>query len=180
MTSEHNKSCCFTGHRKIDQTKISDIVSKLNLEIEYLTGLGVTRFIAGGALGFDTLAALAILWHKQNGSDISLHLMIPCADQCRRWSDRDICVYRDILSRADSYDILSDHYHGGVMQIRNRAMGDASDYCICYWDKSTMVDGKPGGGTYYTVNYARKQGKKIINLCDEPPEELQLTFDFTE
>ena len=59
-------------------------------------------------------------------------------------------------------------------------MVDASDYCICYWDKDTASGGKTGSGTLYTVNYARKNGLRIVNLWDEPPEDAQLSFDFTE
>ena len=143
-----------------------------------MIGCGISNFYTGGALGFDTLAALAVLLHKQRGEDVKLHLMLPCPEQYYRWKQRDIDIYHDILSKADSSQILSEHYHNGVMQIRNRAMVDASLYCISYWDKETAgTDGK--GGTLYTVNYARKQHRKVINLWDEPPEDIQMEFNFT-
>ena len=178
MTTPPERSCCFTGHRKIETAKIHPLVEKLHLEIDYMVGCGVKHFYAGGALGFDTLAALAVLLHRQRGEDIMLHLMLPCPDQCARWNQRDIDVYNDILERADTYQYLCDHYHGGVMQIRNRAMVDASMYCISYWDKENAGAEKKGG-TLYTVNYARKQRRKIINLWDEPPEDIQMEFNFT-
>ena len=180
MNLPKDKTCCFTGHRKINNANLPGIVTALRFELELMISYGVNHFITGGALGFDTLAALTILSHKQHTEDIHLHLMLPCPGQCQYWNERDIAVYNHIREQADSYVYLCDRYHGGVMQLRNRAMVDASDYCICYWDKDTASSGKTGGGTLYTVNYARKHGLRIVNLRDEPPEDVQLTFDFTE
>lgn len=180
MTFDKSKACCFTGHRKIAADKMDEIIRKLRLEIDFLVGHGITHFITGGALGFDTLAALAVLMCKQQHEDIRLHLILPCPDQYRNWKQHDINVYNNILSRADSNEFLSDHYHGGVMQMRNRAMVDRSSCCICYWDKSTSAAENNSGGTLYTVNYVRKQRCTLINIWDEPPEESQLTFNITE
>lgn len=177
MTPTILNSCCFSGHRKISSDKIPSIVEKLNFEISYLAEHGVEDFYAGGALGFDTIAALSIIRYKQFKPAVKLHLMLPCADQCRGWSQHDIDIYNSICARADSVKILADHYHGGVMHMRNRAMVDASEYCICYWEKD---NGRPEhGGTLYTINYARKLGRKIINLCDDPPEDVQIEFNFS-
>lgn len=178
MTPSLENSCCFTGHRKIDQSKLHTLVERMYLEIGYLSEHGIENFYTGGALGFDTLAALAVLRCKRGGSDIKLHLMLPCPEQYQKWQRRDIDIFHDILSRADSSTVLSDYYHGGVMHIRNRAMVDACGYCICYWDKNDARPDKLGGGTLYTVNYARKLGRKIINLCDDPPEDTQIEFTF--
>lgn len=176
MTPHISNSCCFSGHRKISPDKIPAIVEKLNFEISYLAEHGVEDFYAGGAVGFDTIAALSVLKYKQFQSAVKLHLILPCADQCRGWSKRDIDIYNNIRAHADSVQVLSDHYHGGVMHMRNRAMVDASGYCICYWEKDN--DKSERGGTLYTVNYARKLGRKLINLCDEPPEDIQIEFNF--
>lgn len=178
LTTPEEKSCCFTGHRKITEDKLTPLVERLHLEINYMIGMGIQHFYTGGALGFDTIAALAVLLHKQNGADINLHLALPCPEQTKYWNSRDINIFNDILSRADTVTTLSDHYHGGVMQIRNRAMVDTCGYCICFWDKNSISAEKNSGGTLYTVNYARKLGRKIINLWDEPPEDIQIEFDF--
>jgi len=174
-----HKACCFTGHRKLPGDKLPDIVSKLNVEIDMMMSRGVNHFVAGGALGFDTLAALTVISIRERAHDIHLHLMLPCPDQTRRWKTRDVEIYNHILSLANSSVFLCDHYHPGVMQMRNRAMVDASDNCICYWNKDTVTDEKIGGGTLYTVNYARKKGINTVNLWDAPPQDSQLTFDIT-
>lgn len=178
MTFDLDKTCCFTGHRKIDNLKLPKIVEQLHLEIDWLRSHGIEHFIAGGALGFDTIAALTVLWHRQRGDNVKLHLMLPCPEQSQRWKPNEMAVYEDIKQRADSVTVLSDHYHGGVMHIRNRAMVDSARYCICFWDNSLQSDGKAGGGTLYTVNYARKMGRRLINLYDEPPMDPQIEFNF--
>lgn len=42
---------------------------------------------------------------------------------------------------------------------RNRHLVDGSSYCVTYCVEQS-------GGTAYTVDYARKNGLKIINLAD--------------
>ena len=55
------KTCCFTGHRKIPPAQYKNIAKRLRLEIEAMIRRGVVYFGAGGALGFDTMAAEAVL-----------------------------------------------------------------------------------------------------------------------
>jgi len=53
-------ACCFTGHRKLSITE--NFKQKLRAAIiELITRKNVKYFYAGGALGFDTVAALEIL-----------------------------------------------------------------------------------------------------------------------
>ena len=47
---------------------------------------GVTYFIAGGALVFDTLAAQTVLDLKKDYAQIKLILAIPCKNQSDKWS----------------------------------------------------------------------------------------------
>lgn len=46
-----------------------------------------------------------------------------------------------------------------AIQIRNREMVDRASMIICYIEKKK-------GGAWQTVEYAIKQGKKIINIAD--------------
>ena len=54
-------TCCFTGHRRIPPEAVAPLRERLEAEIESLIRQGVRYFGAGGALGFDTLAAEAVL-----------------------------------------------------------------------------------------------------------------------
>lgn len=57
---------------------------------------GYLYFGAGGALGFDTIAAFAVLKLKKRYPNIRLILVLPCLDQTRGWSREDVEIYEDI------------------------------------------------------------------------------------
>lgn len=61
-----SKTCCFSGHRKIPPMQSEQIAERLWTEIMDLISAGYVSFIAGGALGFDTMAELAVLKIKQS------------------------------------------------------------------------------------------------------------------
>lgn len=48
-----DKTCCFTGHRKLPEVGRAEIALKTTEAIEELLSEGYYRFCAGGALGFD-------------------------------------------------------------------------------------------------------------------------------
>lgn len=56
-----DRSCCFCGRRTIPAGELPLLEQRLGEEIARLAGRGVTRFLTGGAPGFDTLAARAVL-----------------------------------------------------------------------------------------------------------------------
>lgn len=153
-----NQTCCFTGHRDCkDDRKLR---KRLKLAVtELITQRGVRYFCAGGALGFDTIAARCIIRLKRKYPHIRLILILPCPEQDRYWSDRDKAVYKDITDKADRVVYTSLRYTRGCMHRRNRCLVDNSAYCIAYC-------GKNAGGTYYTLNYAAARGLEIINLWD--------------
>ena len=154
-----NISCCFTGHRKIELCD-REIISKiLKEEIVNCINNGITRFYAGGALGFDTLAAEAVLEVKKDYKEAELHIIIPCRNQPRGWSEEDVRIYNDLLEKADNVSCLSEKYYNGCMQVRNRYMVDNSSVCISYLTKNS-------GGSYYTVKYAEKNGLRVINIAN--------------
>ncbi|MGM9636975.1 MAG: SLOG family protein [Eubacteriales bacterium] len=151
--------CAFTGHRFLSfehQKRCGDLLDRL---IPKLVGRGITTFYAGGALGFDTLAAEKILeLRDRHGLPLRLILALPCRDQCAKWDPADTKRYRKIKSLADGTVLLSENYFDGCMQMRNRYMVNRANTLIAFFQPD-----KPGG-TAYTVNYAAKQGRKIINL----------------
>lgn len=154
-----SKSCCFTGHRVIEASKFIYVKHRLLTVIEELIGNGITDFYAGGALGFDTVAAFSVLEAKGRHSEIKLHLILPCKNQADGWSYINRENYNDILSKADSVTYVSEHYTKFCMQLRNRALVDSSSICVCLLEKTK-------GGTAYTVDYAIKKGLKIINIME--------------
>lgn len=152
------RACFFTGHRKIPARDIPVLEEKLYNTVEKLISEGITDFYAGGAIGFDTLAAKTVLKLRKKYSHIKLHIIVPCEDQEKMWSPESKELYRKINEAADEVKILSPVYFNGCMQVRNRYMADNSSICIAYLTE-------PSGGTASTVKYAEKQGKTIINIA---------------
>lgn len=153
-----NKTCCFTGHRQIPAEDLSDLSVKLRETLISYIEKGYTFFGAGGALGFDTLAAQEILNLKKQYPLIKLILVLPCKDQAVRWKANDREEYERIKQSADKVVYTSDHYYSGCMHKRNRHLVDNSSLCICYLTN-------PTGGTAYTVDYAQKKGCIVENLA---------------
>ncbi|MBQ2634161.1 MAG: DUF1273 family protein [Oscillospiraceae bacterium] len=140
--------CCFTGHRHITESEKPQLRSTLNQIIrELVTAGGMNTFYVGGAQGFDTLAAMAVLMARERFPVIRLVIVLPYANHIDLWS------------AADEVICLAERYYTGCMFVRNRYLVDHSSLCVSYQTKQT-------GGTAYTVKYASKMGVKVINLAD--------------
>lgn len=151
------QTCCFSGHRIISANKRAEVQKHLEHEILNLISQGVQYFGAGGAFGFDTIAALTVLKLKRKFLHIKLIMVLPCKEQTKGWDDKDIKIYNQILTFADKVVYTSEQYYNGCMHKRNRHLVNNSGFCICYLKIKS-------GGTAYTVNYARKQGLSITNI----------------
>ena len=154
---ERNTACCFTGHRNIPQRKSGQIQERLRNEIVTAIRNGYNFFYAGGAVGFDTMAAQAVLELKAQYPHIKLILVLPCVNQTDGWEQSDIDEYERIRVLADEIIYTSEENKKGCMHKRNRYLVDHSSLCICYMTRKT-------GGTAYTVKYATSNGLKIINI----------------
>lgn len=153
-----SQTCCFTGHRKIPQGQYNDLSRRLDAAIEAMIGRGYRFYGAGGALGFDTMAALSVIKLREKYPQIKLILVLPCVSQADRWSAEDQKLYRNIMAQANKVVYVSQEYTRSCMFERNRHLVDCSSACICYLTESS-------GGTAYTVDYARKNGLEVINLA---------------
>lgn len=152
------RTACFTGHRELPAEYLPEISKSLEDAVVALIEQGYCYFGAGGALGFDTLAAQTVLRLRERYPQIRLILVLPCLNQTRGWPQADIDTYEEIKRCADKVTYTSEHYFRGCMQKRNRYLVDNSSVCVCYLTK-------PTGGTAYTVNYARRSGLRIINIA---------------
>ena len=153
------KICAFTGHRIINAKHVSTLPQKLDLLLEKLIADGYTDFRAGGAMGFDTAAALKVLEKKKKYGFIRLHLYLPCHGQEKGWSPNSKRAYYHIIKQADSVRYCSESYYDGCMHKRNRQMVDGSDICVAYC-------GSTRGGSAYTMNYAQRNQVRVVNLFE--------------
>ena len=159
MIKDKQKTCCFTGHRILPKEEREQIRARLARAIRNLYEEGYRHFVAGGALGFDTVAAETVLAFRRHYPDITLTLMLPCADQDARWTDGERAIYTAQKQAADEVITLADRYFDGCMQKRNQAMVDASSACIAY-----MTRLRSGAGQ--TVRMAHAAGLRVINTFE--------------
>ena len=158
------QTCCFTGHRQVPPGKQAEIAGKLESVIVSLYQKGIIFYGAGGACGFDTLAAKTVIYLRESCPGIKLILVLPCLTQTRGWMPEDIVEYERIKAQADKVVYTAQKYTSGCMHRRNRHLVDHSGVCVCYLTKERR-------GTAYTVQYAEKQGLKIINIAqNESPK----------
>lgn len=134
------------------------IKKRLEKVIEESIQTGYLYFGAGGALGFDTLAANVVIKLRSKYPDIKLILVLPCKTQTRGWKQSDIDEYKRIIKDADKVVYTSENYYSGCMHKRNRHLVNNSSLCICYLTEDN-------GGTFYTVNYAKQNGLSIVNIA---------------
>ena len=153
------KSCCFTGHRSLSSGLQSDLIETLSKFVRRLYRKDYRCFLAGGALGFDTAAALAVLRARRLCPEMQLILALPYPGQHLSWPAEEQSLYQDILEKSDQAIYLFDSYREGCFHRRNRYLVDHSSLCLCYLTHT-------GGGTYSTVQYARKRQIPIVNFAE--------------
>lgn len=156
---ERIETVCFTGHRNIIRSQAVIIPTKLKQVLESLIERGACCFRAGGAMGFDTVAALCVLELREKHPHIRLDLKLPCRDQTKNWSDAEKMVYEYILSQAETVEYVTDHYTTWCMHERNRRLVNGSQVCIAYLTETR-------GGTAYTFGYALEKGLEVINIAE--------------
>lgn len=158
IANKRMQTCCFTGHRHLPPEEQAEIANRLERVISALYQKGIRYYGAGGALGFDALAARTVICLRENCPGMKLILVLPCLTQTRGWRPEDVAEYERIKAQADKVVYMAQQYTPGCMHKRNRHLVDHSGVCVCYLTKES-------GGTAYTVNYAKRHGVEIINIA---------------
>ncbi len=172
---ENKFKCCFTGYRPAKfpfKLNYSDpcyveFENDLMREILNLVDDGCDTFYTGMAMGFDIIAAEVVSLLKRGREDLNIKLVcvLPYENQGDAFGDFWKDKYFNVLSQADEKIIISENYHKGCYQIRNKYMVDNCDTVL------TWYDGK-AGGTRNTLNYALENNRKVINICKNECENL--------
>ena len=156
------RSCFFSGHRILEKKEAQLMKSLLREEILNKINDGVTRFIAGGAIGFDTLAAEQVIDIKQDYPQVQLVLYLPCKNHFARWGQKDVERFDEITKHADEIKyVYQGKYIPGCMQMRNNAMVKDSDCGIVY------LANRMGSGSAQTASHAKEKGIPFVNIADE-------------
>lgn len=157
MTNKE-QTCCFTGHRILPSAGREQMLENLEKAIDELVTRGVTDFISGGALGFDQIAARAVLKKRESDARVRLIFALPCRDQDIKWNESQKAAYRALLMQADEVVYVSEQYDNTCMRRRNDYMIAQSAHCICALTRTF-------GGTASTVRRAEKAGLAVTNVA---------------
>ena len=116
-------------------------------------------FIIGRNGEFDILDSAAIkrAINKYAYGNTHFTLVLPYMKSEYRDNEKE---YLDYYDEVDVCYKSSMAYPKAAIQLRNRSMINRSDLVVC------CVQHK-SGGAYRTLQYAEKQGKRIINISDE-------------
>lgn len=154
----------FTGYRPEKMPFREDIHDKRYLAFREMLHRVLVRlverecdhFISGVARGFDTWVAEEVLDLRRK-KKIILECAIPFPGQADSWEMDDQKRRYNILTATDESVITSPTYRKGCYFTRNRYMVDKADVVVCAFNGQR-------GGTAYTVNYALKQNKIVIQI----------------
>ena len=155
-------SCCFTGHRQVPLSELSPLTAQLDSVIATLYGEGCRLFYAGGAMGFDTLAASRVLLFRGDHEDAELHLLLPCRNQTKNWPAAEAARFEEILAASNGFRYLREGYSAEAMTARNQALVDAAELCVAYLRREASGAGQ-------TVRAAQRKGIPVINLANRFP-----------
>lgn len=137
-----------TGHRdlKFPYEVWKGLKSDL---LSVLRSNNTTTAIGGMASGWDTFFADTCI-----AAGIPFHAYVPYKGQGPTSP-----LYNSILNKSAQIIYCSQSYSQRVFLDRNDRMLDSANLLVAFWDPTILK-----GGTFYTVNRARKMGMEIINL----------------
>lgn len=163
-------TCCFLGHRKIDETP--ELMEKLSITIENLiVNENVDTFLFGSKSDFDNLCHKIVTETKEKYAHIK-RVFVRSA-------------FPDVAESYEAYLLKSyeETYFPERMRNagrasyveRNKEMINKSDFCVFYYDenylpprrknsKKGLSDYQPKSGTAVAYTYAFQKKKNIINV----------------
>ena len=154
MPALREKTCAFTGHRELFSDFDRELLERVT---ESLIRRGISTFLCGMARGFDLVAGETVLKLRGKYKNVRLIACIPYEGQADYFSSSDRERYENILSFCDEKRVFAAEYNRFCMFARDRYLVDNCSTLVCYLRKNK-------GGTYYTVNYAKRTGVKIIEI----------------
>lgn len=124
-----------------------------------ITPHGYDDFLIGWDEGFDLLASSAIKRVAHNYGYGNTHFSLVLLYMKAEYRNNE----KSYLEYYDEVEICSNSAEAhpkSAIQVRNRNLVDRSDFVVCCIQHKS-------GGAYRTIQYAKKQDKKIVNLADE-------------
>lgn len=137
---------------------------------------GFTKFISGGAQGFDQLAFLAVNNCKSRGITVENVLYLPFPGQDAYWSDGLFGKqeFKAIIGMADEVKYITEEKPKQKYEVvtamhnRNHAMVTDSDFMIALLAGRSLDFRNASGGTSECVRYALSHGKPVYTVQYHP------------
>lgn len=163
-------SCCFFGHRKINETP--ELIERLTSEIEVLiTEKEVDTFYFGSKSEFDDLCHKVVTELKEKYPHIKRVYVRSAFQHIPDW-------YEDSLLKHYEGTYFPEHMEkaGRASYVeRNQEMINQSDFCVVYYDESyappqrknsrrDLTAYQPKSGTKVAYDYAVRKKKEIVNV----------------
>lgn len=182
VSMDIKKTICITGHRanriapyrnNPAYSSITHSAVKLMLYryIDMAVEAGYENFISGLADGIDLWSAEYVLMKKHRNDHIQLTAVMPFLRHADFMSEKERCMLADIERKADyllTVNTNPDIVYGksnsagcskNLYRDRNYYMVDHSSAVIAFIDNELRHS-----GTFQTINYAYKNGRKICSF----------------
>ena len=154
LPSDNVKSIAIIGARNC-----SDYGMRMAEEFAGFLGNHGVQIISGMARGTDIWAAEIVLQRRSQNPEIRLICALPYPRFEKRWSIQWQQRYSEILRNADLVKVVCPAFSMDSYQKRNAWMVDHSALVIAVFSGQA-------GGTKNTIDYAEKQGKRVILIWD--------------
>lgn len=164
MIPDRSHTVAFTGRRSY-RDQAADM---LPVTLDALYRRGYRRFLSGMAAGFDLAAAEAVADFRTLRPDVELVCVVPFPAHPDRLSPADRVRYDRLIASAAEVVTVGERYAPDCYARRNDYLVDHAAYVVAYFE------GRPSGGTYYTVRRAHRQHLPVENLFPD----TQLVLDF--
>lgn len=188
MDIKTNNTVCFTGHRpkslfpekpyaEARRKEYQEIVDRIAEFVYEMYVKGCTRYISGGAQGFDQLSFWAVHKAKKECPCIINDVYIPFEGQEARWAEKGLfgqLEYRQMVGHADHVFVCtrgicrSDRKQViNALMYRNKCMVDDSGIVLGQFADDTWQDPLAKGGTADCLRYAKEMGRdtRIFGNC---------------
>lgn len=144
------KTCCVTGHRKIEKNKIDSTKQAIRAAIMDAIKHGYTHFISGFSEGVDLYFADIVAELKEEYT-LSLEAAIPYRNRVKAKDAK----FQHLLKNCNTIGVYSEVYKKSCFLVHDRLMVQASELVIA------VYDGRESGGTLFTMRYAHITGKEL-------------------
>ena len=177
-----NQTCCFIGHRKIEDKESVFLRVKPIIEM-LITEKGVRIFNFGSRSEFDDLCHLIVSEFQNEYPDIirvnynrKSEYVVKKDEKARREEIARRLLKKDISVKDFDRSKMSDRVSGAGKASyveRNREMIDDSDFCVFFYigeeykpEPNPYYKTSGKSGTKMAYDYAVRKGKTIINVAD--------------